>query len=75
MITNSLTKALPRQQHEAFVSQIRLDNIATQIQQEKRMKVLRDKIKDAKALQSEKMVFFIQGDSTVRGIVENGLYI
>ena len=75
MIADGLIKALPRQWHEAFVSQIRLDDIATRIQQEKRMKVLRDKIKDAKAPQPEEMVFFIQGDSTVWGIVENGLYI
>ena len=65
MIVNSLIKALSQQQHETFIRQIRLDDIATRMQQKKRKKVLRDKIKDAKTSQPEKMVFFIQEDSTV----------
>jgi len=37
MITDGLTKTLPRQLHEEFVRQIRLDDISKRIQQEKRM--------------------------------------
>ena len=37
MIADGLTKALPRQLHEEFVRQIRLDDISKRIQQEKRM--------------------------------------
>ena len=44
MITDGLTKTLPRQLHEEFVRQIRLDDISKRIQQEKRMVDLQDKM-------------------------------
>jgi len=44
MITNELIKTLSRQWHEAFVKQIKLDNIMKQLQQKKRMKFLQDRI-------------------------------
>jgi hypothetical protein len=61
MIADDLTKALPHQWHEEFIRIIRLDDITEQIQLEKRMKTLRDKIKNTRADQPEMMFMMHQG--------------
>ena len=47
MPVDGLIKALPRQRHEEFMKMINLVDISAQIQIEKRMEALRDKIKDS----------------------------
>jgi hypothetical protein len=59
MIADRLIKALSSQQHEVFIRLIKLDNITEQIELEKRMKALRDKIKLNKTEKSAEMVFLI----------------
>ena len=48
MPADGLTKALPRQRHEEFMKMISLEDISAQIQIEKRMEALWNKIKDSK---------------------------
>ena len=57
MIADSLTKALPRQMHEEFVRQIRLDDISDRIQREKRMDALKDKFHGNN--QAEETIFLL----------------
>ena len=73
MIADGLTKALPRQRHEAFVKQIKLDDISERIQQEKRMEALRDYIRDVKASKAEptEVVFFALKGVNTRAAVQN----
>ena len=59
MIADDLIKMLFLQQHEAFIKLIKIDNITEQIEIEKRMKMLRDKIKLNKTEQSAEMMFLI----------------
>ena len=78
MIADSLTKALSCQQHEQFLRQIRLKDISECLQQKKRMKALRDKIKDSQGWSSEdeaqEMVFLAYKDVRMREYDYNGLY-
>ena len=53
MIADRLTKALSHQQHEEFLRQIRLEDISECLQQKKRMKALKDQIKDSQDQSSE----------------------
>ena len=66
MIADNLTKALSCQQHEQFLRQIRLEDISEHLQQEKRMKILQDQIKDSQDQSSEdktqKMMFLTHKD-------------
>ena len=75
MIADKLTKALLWQQHKNFIKLIRLDNITDQIQYEKRMKALRDKMKNSEALEtaskSAKMIFFAYKNVKMRGAGQN----
>jgi len=57
MIADGLTKALPRQMHEEFVRQIRLDDISDRIQREKRMDALKDKFHGNN--QAEETIFLL----------------
>ena len=59
MIADDLIKMLFLQQHEAFVKLIKINNITEQIEIEKRMKTLRNKIKLNKTEQPAKMMFLI----------------
>ena len=45
MIADDLTKILLSQQHETFIKLIKINDITEQIEIEKRIKMLRDKIK------------------------------
>jgi hypothetical protein len=76
IIADGLTKTLPRQQHEAFIKQIKLDDIMERIQQEKRMEALRDCIGDVKASKaaSTQVVFFASRVVNTRAAVQD-LYI
>ena len=69
MIVNSLTKALSHQQHEEFLRQIRLEDILKHLQQKKRMKTLKDQIKDSKDQsfedKSQKMMFLTHKDMRI----------
>ncbi len=66
MIVNDLTKALSCQWHEEFLRQIRLEDILKWLQQKKRMKTLKDQIKDSRDQSSEdksqKMMFLTHKD-------------
>ena len=66
MIADSLTKALSHQQHKQFLRQIRLEDISEHLQQKKRMKTLKDQIKDSRDQSSEdkpqKMMFLAHKD-------------
>ncbi len=79
MIVDSFTKALPQQQHKEFLRQIRLKNITDCIQQKKKIKTLRDQIKDFRAHKSASMltetVFLVQRDRSMRELDERSLYI
>ena len=72
MIVDDLTKALSSQQHEAFVKLIKLDNIMEQIQLEKRMKALRDQLRDRRAAESPdkatETAFLVTKGVKMRGI-------
>jgi len=48
MIVNDLIKALSCQWHEEFLRQIRLEDISEYLWQKKRMKTLKDQIKDSR---------------------------
>ena len=78
MIADGLTKALPRQRHEQFVRQIRLEDISERLRQEERMEALRDKIKDSRGQSSEdkpqEMVFLAHKGVRMREYDYNGLY-
>ena len=71
MIANDLTKMLLLQQHEAFIKLIKIDNITEQIKIEKRMKMLRDKIRLNKIEQLAEMMFLIYKRVKTRGIHQN----
>src|SRR5881396_1347412 len=71
MIADGLTKTLSSQWHEAFVKLIKIDDITEQIKVEKRMKVLRDKIRLNKAEQPAEMVFLTYKRVKMRGIHQN----
>jgi hypothetical protein len=77
MIADGLTKALPRQRHDEFIRQIKLDDITARIQLERRMEALKDTIKEARmgAQQPEETVFLVSKGAKLRGIGENSLYI
>ena len=57
MIADELIKALSLQQHETFIKLIKINNITEQIEIEKRMKTLRDKIKFNKTDRPAEMMF------------------
>ena len=57
MIVNKLIKALLSQWHETFIKLIKINNITEQIEIEKRMKTLRDKIKFNKTDRPAEMMF------------------
>ena len=71
MIADGLTKMLPPQWHEAFIKLIKIDDITEWIKVEKRMKVLRDKIRLNKAEQPAEMVFLAYKRIKMRGIHQN----
>ena len=71
MIVNDLTKMLLLQQHEAFIKLIKINNITEQIEIEKRMKMLRDKIRLNKAEQPAEMMFLTYKGIKTRGIHQN----
>ena len=59
MIVNELTKTLLSQQHDTFIKLIKINNITEQIKIEKKMKMLRDKIRLNKTEQPAEMMFLI----------------
>ena len=71
MIVNDLTKMLFSQQHEAFVKLIKIDDIIEQIEIEKRMKMLRDKIRLNKAEWPAEMMFLAYKRVKTHGIHQN----
>ena len=78
MIANELTKALSCQQHEEFLRQIRLEDISECLQQKKRMKALKNQIKDSWDQSSEdkfqKMIFLTHIDVRMWEYDYNDLY-
>ena len=78
MIADELTKALSCQWHEEFLRQIRLEDISECLQQKKRMKTLKDQIKDSRDQSSEdkpqKMMFLTHKDVRMREYDYNSLY-
>ena len=71
MIADDLTKALSLQWHEAFVKLIKIDDITEQIKVEKRMKMLRDKIRLNKTKWPAEMMFLTYKRVKTRGIHQN----
>ena len=78
MIVNDLTKTLSHQQHEQFLRQIKLKDISEHLQQKKRMKTLKDQIKDSQDQSSEdksqKMMFLTHKDVRMQEYDYNDLY-
>ena len=56
IITDGLIKALPRQIHEEFVRQIRLDDITERLKEEQQLEALKDKMLGN---QPEETVFWV----------------
>ena len=71
MIADGLTKMLPPQWHEAFVKLIKINDITEQIKIEKRMEVLRDKIRLNKTEWPAEMMFLAYKRVKTRGIHQN----
>ena len=71
MIVDELTKALPLQQHKAFIKLIKIDDITEWIEVEKRMEALKDKIRLNKAERPAEMVFLAYKGVKTRGIHQN----
>ena len=71
MIADKLIKALLSQQHETFVKLIKIDDIMKQIKIEKRMKMLKDKIRFNKTDRSAEMMFLIYKKIKTCGIHQN----
>ena len=78
MIADKLTKALSCQQHKEFLRQIRLEDILKHLQQKKRMKALKDQIKDSRDQSSEdkfqKMMFLTHKGVRMQEYDYNDLY-
>ena len=78
MIVNDLTKALSHQWHEEFLRQIRLEDISECLWQKKRMKALKNQIKDSQDWSSEdksqKMMFLTHKDVRMQDYDYNSLY-